>query len=256
MEHMDASSGPARVSARLAPLVLAVAGLIAVAGCGDAGPSEPVDESIGPIPTLLPAGQAGSPTTRPTSDAAGVRITGLDDQTSEWLLGAFRRGSVPVSPALEGSFAEACRSRPVPPYVEEIGTRPVVVTDMRGLGVVIVVFADDEGASGCRVTVGPDRQLHVGFFAVKEDPSKALEKDDLTLGAMEYQDDGTNQRAIAVGRAGDRAVHVRAGFDDDTYVTATLRDGWYAMWWPGQTRPAVIVAGNNRNEAIGTVTPP
>jgi hypothetical protein len=252
---MDGASSPARVSPRRGALMLAATGLLALAGCGDVTPSAPVDVSIGPIPTLLPSGDHGPQTPRPTSDAAGVRITGLDDQTSEWLLGAFRRGSVPVPPALEGSFAEACRSRPVPPYVEEIGTRPVVVTDMRGLGVVIVVFADDDGASGCRVTVDAAGQLHVGFFAVKEDPTTALKDDDLTLGAMEYQDDGTNQRAIAVGRAGDRAVHVRAGFDDDTYVTATLRDGWYAMWWPGQTKAAVIVAGNNRNEAIGTVTP-
>ena len=41
----------------------------------------------------------------------------------------------------------------------------------------------------------------------------------------------------------------------DTYVTATLRVGWYAMRWTGLTRAAVIVAGDNRNEAIGTVTP-
>jgi len=29
----------------------------------------------------------------------------------------------------------------------------------------------------------------------------------------------------------------------------------YATWWPGLTRAAVIVAGDNGNEAIGTVTP-
>ena len=237
---------------RLAGVALVLA---LVGGCGDASPSVPVDESLGPIPTLLPVGDAGQQTPRPTSDAAGMRISGLDETTTTNLMGAFRRGSVPVSPALEGTFAEACRSRPAPPEVQEIGTRPVVVTDMRGEGVVIVVFADDEGASGCRVTVGPDGSLHVGFFPVTEDPSKALKKDDLTLGAMEYQEDATTPRSIAVGRAGDRAVHVRAGFDDDTYVTSTLRDGWYAMWWPGLTRAAVIAAADNRNVAIGTVTP-
>jgi hypothetical protein len=240
---------------RLAGAAVLIVLASVVAGCGDASPSLPVDESIGPIPTPLPVADAGSQTPRPTSDAAGMRITGLDETNTTNLMGAFRRSSVPVSPALEGTFAEACRSRPAPPEVQEIGTRPVVVTDMRGEGVVIVVFADDEGASGCRVTIGPDGSLHVGFFPVTEDPSKALKKDDLTLGAMEYQEDGTSQRAIAVGRAGDRAVHVRAGFDDDTYVTAALRDGWYAMWWPGLTRAAVIVAGDNRNVAIGTVTP-
>ena len=41
----------------------------------------------------------------------------------------------------------------------------------------------------------------------------------------------------------------------DSYVTATLRDGWSGMWRPGLTRAAVFVAGDNRNEAIGTVTP-
>ena len=144
----------------------------------------------------------------------------------------------------------------MPLHVEEIGARPVVVTDMRGLGVVIVVFADDKGATGCRVTAGPDGSLHVGFFPVNEDPSKALDEGDVTLGAMEYQADSTDERAIAVGRAGDRAVHVRAGFDDDTYVTAALRDGWYAMWWPGRTRAATITANDNRNVVIGTVDVP
>jgi hypothetical protein len=252
---MVASSVSARTLRRLAGDAVVLVLAIVLAGCGETSPSIPPDESIGPIPTLLPVGDVGPQTPRPTSDAAGMRISGLDEATSTHLMGAFRRSSVRVSPALEGTFAEACRSRPTPPHVEEIGMRPVVVTDMRGEGVVIVVFADDEGASGCRVTVGADGSLHVGFFPVTEDPSKALEEDDLTLGAMEYQEDGTSQRAIAVGRAGDRAVHVRAGFDDDTYVTATLRDDWYAMWWPGLTRAAVIVAADNRNVAIGTVTP-
>jgi hypothetical protein len=247
--------GPSTVSLRLVRIAMVLALVLLLGACAEAPATPDPAASLGPIPTLLPHADEGSQTPRPTSDSAGMRITGLDDATTEALMGAFRRSSVAVSPALEGSFAEACRSRPAPVQVEEIGQRPVVVTDMRGLGVVIVVFADDKGASGCRVTVGQDGSLHVGFFPVREHPSKALEKDAITLGAMEYQDDGVNQRAIAVGRAGDRAVHVRAGFDDDTYVTATLRDGWYAMWWPGQTKAAVIVAGNNRNEAIGTVTP-
>src|SRR6188508_2914335 len=97
---------------RLAGAVLVLVLALVVAGCGDASPSVPVDESIGPIPTLLPVAEAGSQTPRPTSDAAGMRITGLDETNTTNLMGPFRRSSVAVSPALEGTFAEACRSRP------------------------------------------------------------------------------------------------------------------------------------------------
>jgi len=236
---------------------------LVLAACGSDTP-EPADDlaarSIGPIPTLLPraADDPASPLGSPAGSTGGspAAPAATDDLLAEWLHGKFRRAGVPVSPGLEAEAADACRAVPQPAYVEEIGSRPVVVTDMRGMGVILVEFGDAQGATGCRVEIGDDGSMRASFLHLNEDPSVALEEGAVSLGAMDYVDDGIRQRAIAVGRAGARVWKVRAGFDDDTYVTATLRDGWYAMWWPGRIRAAVIVAVDNRNLAMGKLTPP
>ena len=98
--------------------------------------------------------------------------------------------------------------------------------------------------------------MRAAFFRVAGDPGEELETGAITLWGLEYPGVRRLDRTIAVGRYGNRTAFVRAGFDDDTWVTATLRDGWYAMWWPGGQRPAVIVAANARNEALGSITPP
>ena len=225
--------GPRR---SLLPLALGVA--VRVGGCGrETDVATPVRETL-------------------TGSADATAVAGTTAEAAGVLMGAFRRSGYPVPPEMLVAAEAACRSATVPPGVAPPGDRPVVVADMRGLGVMLLVLADATGATGCRIEADPSGALAAGLFAVADDPSAPLSPGDLTLGAMEYATAGTVQRAIAVGRAGDRAVHVRAGFDDDTYVTASLSGGWYAMWWPGLTKAAVIVAGDNRNEALEALTPP
>ncbi|HEX5826465.1 MAG TPA: hypothetical protein VFY23_03020 [Candidatus Limnocylindrales bacterium] len=254
---------------------LAIAAVLAlVAACGaDAPPPEAASAGVRPVPTLLPAARGGEATATvappgsaepgasavtssgaPSSDAPGAGVIPAD--LAAVLFGDFRRSGYPLPATVEAAAAETCRAKPVPVHLEEIGSRPVVVTDMRGLGVILVVFADDHGATGCRVEVSQDGAMRASFFRLEERPSEPLDEGEITLGAIDYVQDGLLQRVIAAGRAGERAVKVRAGFPDDTYVTSTLRDGWYAMWWPGQTRPNVIVAADNRNLAMGKITPP
>lgn len=231
---------------RVAPAAPGVVLLLAMAvsACGSDAPALPSSGGDGPAGSALPpAATASIPVDAPAA-------------TPSAMFGSFRRGAIPVPPDVLRDAEVLCRTKPVPPYAEEIGSRPLVVSDLRGLGVLVLVFADAAGATGCRVEADLAGGMRATHFAVKAGPEGPLEPGGLTLGAIEYVQDGTSQRTIAVGRAGERAVHVRAGFDDDTYVTAALDNGWYAMWWPGSIRPAVIVAGDNRNVAMGKLTPP
>jgi hypothetical protein len=161
-----------------------------------------------------------------------------------------------VPPELLAAATERCRLTPTPRSTAQVGDRRVVVADMRGEGIVLLVFADDEAAVGCRITVAGDGSMRATFFPVTEPAPAALPRDDLTLAAYEYIDDADGQLVIAAGQVGDGAAHVRAGFDDDTYTTATIEDGWWVMWWPGQVRPANITADDNKNIVIASVQAP
>jgi hypothetical protein len=171
---------------------------------------------------------------------------------SDLLFGPFRRGGVPVATDLLLGATNVCRTTPPSMVTTEVGGRPVVVADLRGGGRVLLVFADALGAVACRVSATEDGAMRAAFSRVASAGDGPLEADDLTLGGLDYEKDGV----VAVGRVGERAVHVRAGFDDDTYVTATIGDdGWWAMWWPGEAQPASITADDNRNVVITAVDP-
>jgi len=234
---------------------MGLAGLLLLAGvaaCG-ADTAQPADDPTpgSPVGTDT-AGSSGDPGGSPS----GAGESSGDPYRDEFLYGTFRRGGVPVPPDVRSAAEDACRTKPAPAYAEEIGSRPLVVADLRGLGVLVLVFADGKGASGCRVEVDQTGAMEATHFAVATDPEGELERGEITLGALEYVEDGTSQRTLTVGRVGEGAVKVRAGFDDDTYVTSTMDNGWYAMWWPGSVKAAVIVAADNRNVAMGKLTPP
>lgn len=229
----------------LTAMVLTVC--LAASACGVDAASPAASEAREGV---TPAAASSSPDGAAASSVAPTPAGGA-------VFGEFRRGGVPIPPDLARRGEDECRTSPVPDHAEEIGTRPLVVSDTRGLGVMLFVFADGKGATGCRVEVDEGAgAVTASHFAITAGPDGELERGQITLGAMEYVEEGPNQRAVAVGRVGEGAVKVRAGFDDDTYVTSTIANGWYAMWWPGRTRAAVIVAADNRNVAMGKLTPP
>jgi hypothetical protein len=234
----------AHASARGRWLSATLIGLL-LAGCGSSVPGDPnprrsTPAAASPATSGAPVGSPAVPSTPSPSDP---------------VTGSFRRGGVPVPPDVLAAATDECRSVPTPPYAEDIGSRPVAVSDLRGEGVLILVFASATTATGCRVTLDNDA-LSATLFAVEPGPDAPLDVGEITLAAYELDGDGSRERTIAVGRYGDRVVKVRAGFDDDTYVTSSMANGWYAMWWLGRVRPAVIVAADNRNLAMGKLTPP
>jgi hypothetical protein len=220
-------------------LAALVVGALVVGGCGP-----DMAES------MTPAGTAAAGSAQPAQGAGSSSTPSPSDPVT----GSFRRGGVPVPPELLASVVAACRAVPTPAYAEEIGTRPVVVSDLRGDSVVLAVFAGADSATGCRATLGDDGPQAMLFALDVSDAP--LTEGAITLGAYQLDPDGSSERTLAVGQYGDRVVKVRAGFDDDTYVTSSMDNGWYAMWWQGAVRPAVIVAADNRNLAMGKLTPP
>jgi hypothetical protein len=230
---------------RVAGAALLVVGL--VAACG---PAPEVDEPVAAATT-----DVGEPSTEEGPDATATPAD-APTATPSAVFGAFRRSPVAVPPDVLTLAEQLCRTRPVPAYADEIGSRPLVVSDTRGLGVVILVFADAAGATGCRVEVDEAGGMTASHFAVDASPEGPLELGDVTLGALEFVDEGANQRVIAVGRVGDGAKRVDAGFADDTFVYSTKDNGWYAMWWPGAIKPISVVAVDNKNIVMGSLAPP
>jgi hypothetical protein len=235
----------ARSSAGRRWLAVTLIGLL-LGGCGSSVPGDPTPPraaSTAASPTAASAAPVGSPAV-PSTPSPSDPVTG-----------SFRRGGVPVPSDVLAAATDECRSVPTPPYAEDIGSRPVAVSDLRGEGVVILVFASATTATGCRVTLGDDA-LSATLFAVEPGPDAPLGEGEITLAAYELDGDGSRERTIAVGRYGDRVVKVRAGFDDDTYVTSSMANGWYAMWWLGPTEMATVAALDIRSTVLSAVPAP
>jgi hypothetical protein len=229
------------------PLAIALAAATLLAGCEFSGEvPEPPTTGTRPAATQESSDGGAEP------PEAATPAFGAGDQ----LFGSFRRASVPVPPELVAAATRQCRLAPTPPEVSEIGDRPVVVADLRGDGRVLLVFADDQAAVGCRVDVIEDGSMRASLFRTADPEPAPVAEDGLALSVLDYVDDPAGPLVIAAGQVGDKAVHVRAGFDDDTYTTATIDDGWWLMWWPGQTRPASITADDNRNTVFASVKVP
>jgi hypothetical protein len=239
-------SYPSPSAALLSVAVAAIVGLSACAPATEAptiGPaSTPTDSSESPAPARTPAPSDGASGAPPAADSR--------------VFGAFRRSALAVPADILEPAEALCRTRPVAPFAEEIGSQRLVVSDMRGQGVVILVFADDVGATGCRVELDGAGGMTASHFAVDADPPGELERGDVTLGALEFVDESRIQRVIAVGRVGDGTVRTSAAFADDTFVYASMANGWYAMWWAGSLKPIAIAAVNNRNIVVGSLAPP
>src|SRR5690349_14174670 len=201
-----AASGDRRV--RRAALLLAICAL--GAACGP----DVVDEITPPAGTAPAQASESAP-----RDAAST------PSPSDPVTGSFRRGGVPVPPDVLARSVAACKAVPASSDAGAIGDRPVVVSDLRGESVVLVVFAAADGATGCRATLREDG-VEASLFAVATKTDGELDEGEITLGTYELDDDGLDQRMIAVGQLGERVVKVRAGFDDDTYVTSSTDNGW------------------------------
>lgn len=212
-------------------LVTVVIIVIAIAACGD------TTSPTGIPQTQPPARSTTAPDPSPAADAA--------------VFGAWRRAPVKPTGDFAAAVEAACRGQGA------VATRPLAVLDARGEGLAILVFADGASAAVCRTMVDQGgavvavaREI-AGASGVKAPVTGALGIHDL-----EVVQDGASARSILVGQVGGGVHTVAANFDADAaWFTASMANGWYAIWWPGTGRPLGVASSDIRSVVIDSYAP-
>ena len=226
----------ARLATPLAALTIA---MVTLAGCADSAPA------TADAPTEAPASAA--PTR--TRDATPVDPSAFANDAT---YGDWRRSPVDPTPEYAAAAEEACRAE------SAVGDLPLVVLDARGEGRAILVFADEKAAVTCIAdddrsgTIAVDAHALPGFAKAKPPAEAHLGFHELTT----VEAGGSTYSAI-VGQYEPTGVKdVSANFDADAaWYTAASDNGWYAIWWPGKSKPLGVATSNNRNEVIDGYAP-
>jgi hypothetical protein len=124
----------------------------------------------------------------------------------------------------------------------EAGGWRTAIADTRG-PYTFVVLAGADGTATC--LTGPDPARIVGLGAVFEPPGaglRAAPADGIVELGIGYTsvDGGGRGFSHAEGKAGAGVKAVRFVLADRTRVTASVANGWYLAWWPGN-RPVAAV---------------
>ena len=193
---------------RLAALVALALAVVACDTAASAAPSTG-SRSTGPGPTRV--NQETSPPGDPTLAAA----------TGPW-----RRVPFAADAAFGVAQEAGCRGGPV-----SIGSSAQrVVTDVRGDGRIVLVFASPTKAFLCITSVDhPESPVDIEALTV---PSTTLAADGIDLVFYKEVGTGASTIAYAVGRVGPEPKYVITGFVDQTFVFGAMGGGWYSLWWP------------------------
>jgi hypothetical protein len=198
-------------------LAIALASLL-VAACGDAPPSATAARR-----TRDPRIATPSPT---------VDVTAIADAAA---FGPWRRKPIATSPAVAREAERACRDQ------DRVGSLPLRVLDARGEGLLTLVFADDATAVVCHAAAAEGGGATADARTVAGLASAAApERGHLGPHDLQVIETASGARHVIVGRVAE-VPSVQVAFDDWTWGTATMADGWYAAWWP-QAAPALTVA--------------
>jgi hypothetical protein len=137
-----------------------------------------------------------------------------------------------------------------------IGEATRVLTDVRGEGRLVFVFADATAAFGCYAPIDANLAADVQAFPL-DTPADPIAQGaiDIVLYEVAHGYDGAAFRVL-MGRVGRDAVRVVSSFDDESEVEATKGGGWYAMWWLGPTEMATVAALDARSTVISAVPAP
>jgi len=208
----------------------------------------------GPVPTRVAAGlliaaltvACDTAPTSTTNGAAGSEAT--DELTMlgamALLLGPRRPEPVPLWPALLQVVAETCaRSmQPFPPA-------PLVAVDARGEGRLQALFACPAGVAMCNdMTIAPDGRVEAAGGGMTSEGNAAQP----VVGAAQLRSAGLSSSSDAGGRVTSSLITGQAGQGIARVVVemagrqrmgATLAQGWYLFWFPGEIPVGTRVIG-------------
>ena len=202
----------------------------------------------------------------PTDAAAGSGAT--DEFTvpgaMALLLGPWRPEPVPLWPALLQVVAQTCaRSmQPFPPA-------PLVAVDARGEGRLQALFAGPGGVAMCNdMTIDADGRVEAaggGMTSMGSDPQPAIGAAQLRSAGVSSSSDagGRVTTSLITGQAGQGIARVVVEMPGRQRMGATLAQGWYLFWFPGEIPAGTRVIGLDvlganiaESDTLGSAAPP
>lgn len=223
--------------------LVAVLTLVAlVAGCGNYD---------GP-----PTGEPGSGAPPPTPSGS------LEPQPTEvpgQLTAAWRPSPIQLGDPQIAVISDACATAAREQLGEPEANLPTALVDARGQGLATAILADEERAIQCLVmldeagTATVDSVARLASSLTKPQTEGAVA---LTSLVGVTNEDGQNPRILLIGRVGPTASGVKVRFAGGPEVTASSAGGWYAAWWPGETRATAIDATDSGGAVVGTLNAP
>lgn len=227
---------PAALARRLALLAV---GVVLVGACGAA--------------TTPTGGASTTPSAAEPSEAGATPEPAATAEIEAILRGDWRR--LPLDPR---SFAGMARLDATCRAAEPaIGSLPLAVTDARGGGRLVLVYASlpTSAAWECRASLDAATAAEVDVLALQAS-GEPLGDADIDVRHYEAVEHGGETAIVAVGRIGRLADEAIAQFDtDESYIYASIGGGWWAMWWPGTEGINGIGATDTHNVVIGSAQP-
>jgi hypothetical protein len=190
-----------------------------------------------------------SPTQAPSVPAsAAVDPSAAADAAT---FGGWRRGPITPTPEFTSTVEAACRAQP------SIADLPLAVLDVRGEGRATLVFAAAGPAVECRADVAPDGTATVQVVPIAAaDGATPPPTGKLGVYDLARVDDVARPYSVLVGEVGDQVHSVGVNFDADAaWYKASQANGWYAIWWPGATKPIAVAASDMRSVVMDGFTP-
>ncbi|HEU6439003.1 MAG TPA: hypothetical protein VFC12_01065 [Terriglobales bacterium] len=133
------------------------------------------------------------------------------------------------------------------------GALPLVVQDQRG-SLAFFIFGGDTAAVTCGIWRDELGRLQYSVSSIGWPSERLMDRLDTVGGAgFEVHEDGNpTQIRTMVGRtSATRVVILR---DDGTMVEATVQDGFFAAWWPGNAQAIRVTAYDGGGTEVGLQT--
>jgi hypothetical protein len=207
--------------------------------------------------TIVAAVLAGCDAVTVPSPASGSPTSSEDplaptDVMADQMLGPWRRATIQLDDSRTAVLSDACAAAAREKLGEDDSTLPTALVDARGEGVATVILADDLRAVLCLATLDATGAATVDAVDRLSPTAVApVEEADVTVASVLRLEDEAGRRTLAFGRAGPEAVKVKLSFPDSLVHTAALAEGWWAMWWPGNTGAISYAAVNAANFVLG-----
>ncbi|BCJ51018.1 hypothetical protein Asp14428_24930 [Actinoplanes sp. NBRC 14428] len=112
------------------------------------------------------------------------------------------------------------------------GPADVLLAEQRGLAT-LLIMKKDSGVIDLCLSAGPGSDDQLASMSLADGPLPAPPADTVTLETMASVGEGDGRWSDIVGLAGTGVTRVDVRPDGGKSFQASVRNGWWAAWWPG-----------------------